>query len=866
VRLVLDGDRKEGGARVNPIGILDILSFMTVLIGLVAFLVRGRAFNRDIRFIFIGLLALTLFRNFSNVLEWTEITEKVGLYEEYVEILTPLFWVFFFYAFLRHNVEEEQKNALDRFRTVMDSLDALVYVADMNTYEILFINRYGRDTFGDVEGKICWQALQSGQNGPCDFCTNDKLLNDRGEPKGIYAWEFRSTVNDQWYDCRDEAIRWTDGRLVRMEIATDITDRKRAEQALQESEDRYKTLVENSPTCIYVRQGGRFRFVNKRMIELSGYSREELLNMPIFDIIHPEDRQRAQQQVARRDAGHRPSEILQYRIVTKTGDLLWAESFGGIQVDYEGKPAVMSSFIEISDRKRAEQQLEESEERYRVLVENSLTGVYILQDDKFHFVSNRLAEMLGYTSEDLMTLSVQQIIHPEDLERAREMAAKGLSGSSPFRPQMRLITKTGETCWVQIYASVIEHMGRPALLGNVIDITEQKKIEEERSKLEKQIQHTQKLESLGILAGGIAHDFNNLLTSILGHADLARMKMSTASPIIENLSEIETASKRAAELCSQMLAYAGKGKFVIEAVNLNEVVKEMAHLLEISISKKVILNLNLAENIPAIEADATQIGQVIMNLITNASEAIGESSGVISLSTGAMECDRDDMKDMYLAENLEKGVFVYIEISDSGAGMNAETISKIFDPFFTTKFTGRGLGLAAVQGIARGHSGAIRVHSEPGKGTTFKVFFPALDLPSRPVQKESLEFAEWQGSGTVLLVDDEETVRTVGKTMLETMGFEVLLAADGREAVEIFREHPDKITLVLLDLTMPRMGGEEAFREIRSIKSDAIVILSSGYNEQEATNRFADRGLAGFVHKPYQYRALMEKVRSALTY
>jgi CheY-like chemotaxis protein/two-component sensor histidine kinase len=314
-----------------------------------------------------------------------------------------------------------------------------------------------------------------------------------------------------------------------------------------------------------------------------------------------------------------------------------------------------------------------------------------------------------------------------------------------------------------------------------------------------------------------------------------------------------------------MLAYSGKGRFVIEAVNINEVVEEMAHLLQISISKKVVLKYNFAEALPAIEADATQIGQVIMNLITNASEAIGEKSGTVSLSTGAMECDKGYLKDTYLAEDIGEGMFVYVEVSDSGEGMNEDTLGKIFDPFFTTKFTGRGLGLAAVHGIARGHGGAIKVNSEPGRGTIFKVLFPALDLPAKQSKKETGKDADWRGSGTVLLVDDEETVRTVGKTMLETMGFDVLMAADGHEAVEKFREHPDGIALVLLDLTMPRMNGEEAFREIRLIKDDARVILSSGYDEQEATDHFADKGLAGFVQKPYKYLALMEKIRSVLT-
>ena len=649
----------------------------------------------------------------------------------------------------------------------------------------------------------------------------------------------------------------------------EISDRKRAERQLEESEERYRSIVEAATDIIITidLNTGIITSANAMAEETLGYKRADILNkVPFQELIHPDEQEKALKNIQERVLEDKRYPNSPFRIRKSDGSYFHTEVNGAILFDDDGNPSKYLALVrDVTERKLAEEERRESEERYRILVENSLTGVYILQDGKYQFVNGQLAKMLGYTREELMEVSVAQIIHPEDLEGIMELTEQRLAGAPSARPRVRVITKAGQTRWVQIYGAVIEYQGTPAILGNVVDITEQKKAEEERRKLEEQVQHTQKLESLGILAGGIAHDFNNLLTSILGHADLARMKISSTSPVIGNLKEIETASRRAADLCSQMLAYSGKGRFVIEAVNLNEVVEEMAHLLQISISKRVVLKYNFAENLPAIEADATQIGQVIMNLITNASEATGEKSGTVSLSTGAMECDKDYLKETYLAEDIGEGVFVYIEVSDSGEGMNAETLSKIFDPFFTTKFTGRGLGLAAVQGIARGHGGAIKVYSEPGRGTTFKVLFPAIDLPAGPSKRETAKVADWRGSGTVLLVDDEETVRTVGKTMLETMGFEVLMAADGHEAVKKFREHPDGIALVLLDLTMPRMNGEDAFREIRLIKGNARVILSSGYNEHEATDRFSGKGLAGFVQKPYKYLTLMEIIRNALT-
>jgi CheY-like chemotaxis protein len=345
------------------------------------------------------------------------------------------------------------------------------------------------------------------------------------------------------------------------------------------------------------------------------------------------------------------------------------------------------------------------------------------------------------------------------------------------------------------------------------------------------------------------------------------------SPARGNLQAIMKASKRAAELVKQMLAYSGKGRFVVEPIDAGGLIEEISHLLEVSISKKAVLKYNLAENLPTFDGDVTQIRQVIMNLMINASEAIGDKSGVIALSTGAMDCDRaylDDVNEVLragLGETLPEGAYTYFEVADTGCGMDAETIEKVFDPFFTTKFTGRGLGMSAVLGIVRGHKGALKIYSEVGKGTTFKVFFPANKLPDYDLavrSKDEAEEKDWLGSGIVLIADDEETVCAVGKQMLERMGFSVLTAPDGREALKVFREHADEIVCVLLDLTMPHMDGEEAFRAMRRLHPGVTVILCSGYNEHDATQRFAGKGLAGFIQKPYNMAALRKKLMEVL--
>jgi len=379
-----------------------------------------------------------------------------------------------------------------------------------------------------------------------------------------------------------------------------------------------------------------------------------------------------------------------------------------------------------------------------------------------------------------------------------------------------------------------------------------------------QLQHTQKLESLGVLAGGIAHDFNNILTGILGNADLALMKIGPDSPVWDNLRDIRKGSFSAAELCRQMLAYSGKGRFELAPIDLREAMKEITQLLEVSISKKIAIRFELPERMPLIYGDAVQVRQIIMNLVINASEAIGDETGAIMIAAGSTDMSRADLKSTYLDDNLPEGEYAYLDVTDTGTGMDRETVARIFEPFFTTKFTGRGLGLAAVLGIVRGHRGAIRINSEPGKGTSFRVFFPALHGQGVREEAKREPSGTWHGSGTVLLVDDEETVLSVGRRMLELLGFSVLTAANGIEALRIFREHAASIVCVILDLTMPMMNGVEAFSELKKIRPDIRVIISSGYSEYEISERFAGNTVSGFVQKPYHFEEFAARLREAL--
>ena len=554
---------------------------------------------------------------------------------------------------------------------------------------------------------------------------------------------------------------------------------------------------------------------------------------------------------------HRPPSLSQQYIRT-----ILAASLGFICL----LGIIAALLVAIHRRHLAERSLRDSEKRFRTIFDSVNDAIFIhdVRTGEILDVNRRMCEMYGMTREEALHMRDAEYASklppytPEDAQRWLRKAA----GGEPQLFEWQARHKDGHFFWVEVSMRRAAIGIEDCILVSVRDIAERKRAEDERLKLEQQLLHAQKLESLGVLAGGIAHDFNNILMAIIGNADLALMRMNKESPAIENLHSIEQSAARAADLAKQMLAYSGKGRFVVEPLDLNRLLQEMLHMLEVSISKKAVLRLNLSPHLPAVEADATQLRQIVMNLVINASEAIGDRSGVIAITTGCMDCDADYQKGVWLDENLTEGLYVFLEIADTGCGMDEETRSRLFDPFFTTKFTGRGLGMAAVLGIVRGHRGAIKVYSEPSKGSTFKVLLPASSRPAALFNLPEND-DDWQGNGTVLLVDDEETVRGIGVAMLKELGFRPVTANDGREALSVFLATPD-IACVILDLTMPHMDGEQCFRELRRIKPDVKVIMSSGYNEQEVTQKFIGKGLAGFVEKPYRLSTLKTALRAIL--
>ena len=622
-----------------------------------------------------------------------------------------------------------------------------------------------------------------------------------------------------------------------------------------------------------------------RMFELYGLSRGASPGgAEVWEnSIHPEDREMALATFRAAQRGEKEYDT-DFRVVHPDGTVKYIKADGIVIRDADGNAIRMIGINkDITERKRTEEELKEYRQGLEALVEQRAEALMVanrqlLQVNAYNrrlietsldpLVTidasgkitdvNRATEMVtGYPRDNLIGKDFFDFVTEPD--RARIGYEQVFREGSLKDYALEIRHRNGTVTPVLYNASVIRDDSGEVLgvFAAARDITEHKHAEE-------RMLHAQKLESLGVLAGGIAHDFNNLLMAIMGHTDLALAGLSPVSPVRMHLEEVEKASRRAADLCRQMLAYSGKGRFVIESLDLGEVVKEMANMLAMSISKKANIQFRFSPDLPRIEADASQIRQVVMNLIINASEAIGDNPGILSLATGAMECDRDYLRGIGEGDELPEGRYVFLEVTDTGSGMDKEMRKKIFDPFFTTKFTGRGLGLAAVLGIVRGHRGTIKVYSEVGKGSTFKVLFPATGKAAMSVNGPKVPNEGWKGTGTVLLADDEEMVRQVGVGMLESLGFRVLTAADGQEAVEVFRTHMDEIRCVVLDLTMPRMDGEETFREIRRLQPGARVILTSGYNEQQVTQRFAGGGLSGFIQKPYKLNDFRSKLHQAL--
>ncbi len=486
---------------------------------------------------------------------------------------------------------------------------------------------------------------------------------------------------------------------------------------------------------------------------------------------------------------------------------------------------------------------------FRHAAEHTKDATYWVRADGSILYANKAArESLGYTHEEFVSMVVPDIDpdFPREAwpEHWREMKK---AGTLTFEAHHQ--AKDGRVFPVEILSNFLEYEDEEYIWAYVRDITE-------RKKAEVALRESQKLESIGVLAGGIAHDFNNLLVGVLGNASLALMDLPATSPIKERLEKIRDAARRASQLSVQMLAYAGKGKLKATEVDISQVVTGMKSLLESTVADIAVLKFDLADALPLIEVDVTQIRQIVLNLVTNASEALERTAGSVNVATGSMHCSQEYLSGTRLGEQRPAGVYSYIDVSDTGSGMDSDTVSKMFDPFFTTRFIGRGLGLAALFGIVRGYEGVIKVESDPGQGTTIRVLLPALDVPADRVDDAEDAVPTLRRGATILLVDDEPMVIDVTSSMLQRAGLKVLAASGGQEAIDIFRNCGGKVNCVLLDLTMPGMNGDELIDQLHKMKEDVPVILCSGHYHKGVEERLEAEGFAGVIQKPYEWSTL----------
>lgn len=511
-------------------------------------------------------------------------------------------------------------------------------------------------------------------------------------------------------------------------------------------------------------------------------------------------------------------------------------------------------------RKQAIETIKKAEERYRELFENANDIVYTHDlTGRFTSINKAGTNITGYSYDEVAKLNVFDLVAKEYHEEVKKKIREKLEGASSTKYELEIVAKDGHHIHIEVSTRIIYENGKPVgIQGIARDITDRKKAEEERKKLELQLLHAQKLESLGILAGGIAHDYNNILVGIMGNAGLALSKLPEDSPIRSYIKRIEESAHRAAELTNQMLAYSGKGVIMPRLLNLSRLINEMQPLLTAVISKKATVEYKCPDDVPPIYGDAIQLHQVLMNLVTNASEALGETTGKIIIQISVVELTQEHIKESYFYEPVSSGKYVCLEVSDTGCGMDKETLTKIFDPFFSTKFTGRGLGLASVLGIVRQHKGTINVYSEPNKGTCFKVYFPISETRNKREvfeneNKKELEetFIKGQIPKTILLVDDEEGVLEVANETLSQFGYKPILARNGKEALELFNSNKNNLSAIVLNLTIPELDGLEVFQEIKKIDRDIPVILCSDFPEQNINQRFGDIKPSGFIQKPY---------------
>jgi PAS domain S-box-containing protein len=735
--------------------------------------------------------------------------------------------------------------------------------------EILFLNNVMKQWFPHIDvGRrpLCYRSFNEPPRGEvCPYCPTALTLRDGTvhsstavTPTAAGTRRFRIVSTPVLSD--DGTVSYI------IKVLDDVTEHRRAE----ESNSHLASIVESSDDAIISKTlDGVITSWNAGAEKVYGYSASEAVGKHVSFLVPPGQIDEIPLLVERIVAGQSVTHYETIR-VRKGGRYIHVSlSLSPIR-DLRGAVMGISTIARnVTERKRTEDELRRLNAYNRSLIEASLDPlVTIGPDGRITDVNAATEEVTGLRRGKLVGTDFCDYF--TDPGAARAGYLRVFTDGSVRDYPLEILHRDGHATPV-LYNATVYRDAAGTIIGVFAaarDITERMQAEADRLEMERRMLHGQKLESLGVLAGGIAHDFNNLLAVILGDLDLALMTLPHDSPVRARIDQALQASQRAASLIRQMLAYAGKGHFNLKEIDLNEIVSGNAVLFRTSVARNIALEIIAAPGLPLIKADQGQVQQVIMNLIINASEAIGAGSGAITLRSGLQECDDECLKRSRVDVKPGGGMFVFLEVSDTGCGMDEETRLRLFEPFFTTKFTGRGLGMAAVLGIVRAHKGAILLESEPGQGTTFRVLFPVSTevIGATRERQETARPAKMQAApgGTILVVDDEDMVRDLCLVCIRTLGFQAVGAADGYEAIKIFRERADEITFVVLDMTMPNMDGAHAFYELRKIRPDVRVIISSGYSEEDVSGQFDGEMPTGFIHKPFRIEVLRSKIAQVM--
>jgi PAS domain S-box-containing protein len=643
----------------------------------------------------------------------------------------------------------------------------------------------------------------------------------------------------------------------------------RSKAALQQSEEKYRAILDNIEDGYYeVDLKGSFTFFNGALSRLLGYSPSAMAGMNYRDYMDEANAKKVYQTFNRVYETGKPAKGIDWEIIKVDGSKSYLNASVTLMADADGKPIGFRGIArDMTQRKQSEIALQESEAKYRQLLNHAPSGIYEidLAHGKFISVNDVMCEYTGYTRHELLSMNAFDILTEKSQEKSLERLDRLLKGQHvPASVEYKIKAKNGREIWALLNTKFLHDAeGKPTrVLVVAHDITEQKQAEEEKKNLEYQLQQAQKMEAIGTLAGGIAHDFNNILSVIIGYTELILMNVQVDSEVRQNLKEIFNASKHARDMVKQILAFSRQNKQERKPIQVAHIVKEALKMLRASLPTTISIQQNIEKNIGIIEADPTQIHQVLMNLCTNAAQAIDDKDGVLEISLANVELDQ------YAAakiSDLLPGHYLKLSIKDTGQGIPSDALSQIFDPYFTTKEKGEGtgLGLAVVQGIIKSLNGAITVDSEVGKGSTFHVYLPTIRREL--AKEEEIQKPLPMGYEHILLVDDEQPLVDIGKQMLERLGYTVDTRTSSIEALKLFEADPNRFDLVITDIVMPNMSGDKLADKIIGIRSDIPIVLCTGYSEKFTRQHATDMGIQAFLMKPLVMQDLANTVRQALS-